>query len=443
VVGGVGVIADGRYTIDKDIIDIERNLDELIALAATYGFDAPEDRKASRITLDGKTARYSDVDFGDLVVSPAQAPDYDSLQGAGALVNVNGYGGGDIVNGTVFGQPASGIRPAQSYPGLDAFTFVDQNNVERYPPSAGGDGASLTTTPLSATEVKTLLSSALAVANRARAQIRTPLGTPARVTISVVDTQGKILGMLRSRDAPVFGADVSLQKARSATLFSSRDAASFLNEITTPAMYLNSTLSAVTQSIFIGSYVTAAQQFIGSNALTDGTAYSDRAVGNLARPFYPDGIRRNSNGPFSKSYNAEEWSVFSTGLELDLSYNRVIEHIGYVIGLFPNDVVANCAQSTAPRVANGIQIFPGSVPIYRGDELVGGIGVSGDGVDQDDMVAFLGLDEAGAALNGAINNAPPSIRSDRLSPAGERLRFVQCPQTPYIDSNAQNVCSGK
>lgn len=446
VVGGVGVIADGRYTIDKDILDVDRNLDEMIALAATYGFTAPEERQASRITLDGKTARFSDVDFGDLAVSPAQAPTYDGLQGTGTLVNVNGYGGGEIVDGTVFGQPASGIRPAEGYPGLDAFTFVDQNNVERFPPKAGGSPASLTTTPLSADEVRSLLSSALAVANRARAQIRTPLGTPARVTVSVVDTEGKILGMLRSRDAPVFGADVSLQKARSAALFSSRDAAQFLNGIEKPAMYINADLTDFLEpSIYISSYVTAAQQFIGSTALTDGTAYSDRAVGNLARPFYPDGIDGNANGPYSKSFFSNEWSVFSTGLQLDLSYNQILKHIVYVIGSLEekDDVETNCAQSTIPRIANGIQIFPGSVPIYRGDELVGGIGVSGDGVDQDDMIAFLGVHEAAAALNGSINNAPTSMRSDRLQPAGERLRYVQCPQTPYIDSNEQNVCSGK
>jgi uncharacterized protein GlcG (DUF336 family) len=443
VVGGVGVIADGRYSIDKNILDVDRNLDEMIALAATYGFDAPESRRADRITLDGKTARFSDVDFGDLAVSPDQAPDFDSLQGPGALVDVTGYGGGNIVNGTVFGRAASGIRPAEGYPGLEAFTFVNQDNVERFPPTGGADQAALATAPLSADEVRALLSAALGVANRARAQIRTPLGTPARVTVSVVDSQGNILGMLRSRDAPVFGADVSLQKARTAALFSSRDAADFLNGIEKPAIYLNSQLKPSGERIRIDSYVDAVQQFVGSSALSDGTAFSDRAGGNLSRPFYPDGIDGNTHGPFSKSFAAGKWSVFSTGLQLDLAYNQIIGHIAHVIGLAATDVAPNCAQSSVPRVANGIQIFPGSVPIYRGDQLVGGIGVSGDGVDQDDMIAFLGLHEAAAALNGSINNAPSGMRSDRLQPAGERLRYVQCPQTPYIDSNEQNVCSGK
>ena len=46
------------------------------------------------------------------------------------------------------------------------------------------------------------------------------------------------------------------------------------------------------------------------------------------------------------------------------------------------------------RLANGIQIFPGSVPIYKSGVLVGALGISGDGVDQDDMVAFLGVNNA-------------------------------------------------
>jgi len=75
--------------------------------------------------------------------------------------------------------------------------------------------------------------------------------------------------------------------------------------------------------------------------------------------------------------------------------------------------------------------------------LVGGIGVSGDGVDQDDMIAFLGLHEAGIALAGAIGNAPVLRRADTLAPKGVRLRYVQCPQAPFLNSSADNVCGGK
>lgn len=84
------------------------------------------------------------------------------------------------------------------------------------------------------------------------------------------------------------------------------------------------------------------------------------------------------------------------------------------------------------------------MPIYRGDTLVGAIGVSGDGVDQDDMVAFLGLHNAGVALGGAIGNAGAARRADTLVPQGVRLRYVQCPQAPFRDGDGeQQPCGGK
>lgn len=440
-VGGVGVIADGRYTIDKNILNEDRDVDEQIALAATYNFAAPRDRRADRITVEGKTLRFTDVEFGNLAVAPEQAPNYDSLVGRGGLVDVQGYGGGSIVAGTAFGTAASGVRPDTSA-NVESFVFVDEDNNNRFPPMAGSDGDTLPVPPLSVDEVSTLLESALAVAARSRAQIRRPIGSSARVTVSVVDSRGAILGIVRTADAPVFGADVSLQKARTAALFSSTDAADFLRGITTPAVYLNPDLSPKAE-VLIPTYVDQVQAFLGSDALTDGTAFSDRAGGNLSRPFYPDGIRGNPNGPLSKSFIDDEWSVFSTGLQLDLAINSIFTHVLFAAGATDQDVQPNCPDAAEPRVANGIQIFPGSVPIYRGDQLVGGIGVSGDGIDQDDMIAFLGLDEAGQQLGSSINNAPPEIRADRLTPMGERLRYIQCPQTPYIGSDQQNVCGGK
>jgi hypothetical protein len=99
-----------------------------------------------------------------------------------------------------------------------------------------------------------------------------------------------------------------------------------------------------------------------------------------------------------------------------------------------------------PRLANGLQIFSGSVPIYRTvggvPQLVGGLGVSGDGTDQDDMIAFLGLAQAGAALGTGIGHAPAALRADAIVLPGGHLRYAQCPVAPFNDSNAQNVCAG-
>jgi len=459
VVGGVGVLADGIYGIDALITDSDRNLDEMIAYAASFGFAAPRDRRGDQITVEGKTFRFSDVEFDDLQSDPAAAPSFAGLNGAvGALVSVPGYFDGLMRDGTAFGQIESGIASdASNLFGADgAFVFVDASGMPRHPPRAGTDAADLSVDPLSQAEVRVILDSALEVANRARAQIRRPLGSAARVTISVVDTSGEILGMVRSQDAPVFGADVSLQKARTATLFSSSGAAAFFTGL--PDVRYLSIGDVITPSapVSFAGYVTAAQEFLeDSAALTNGDiAFSDRAGGNLSRPFYPDGIDGNGPGPFSKP--AGQWSPFSTGLQLDLAYNGIVQHVLFASGAGVPDVAAGCAgvaldlntltfsnTVTTRQAANGLQIFPGSVPIFRDGELIGGIGVSGDGVDQDDMIAFLGLHNAGATLASGIGNAPPSMRADNLTPQGTRLRFVQCPQAPFRDSDEDNVCGGK
>ncbi|MES1195568.1 MAG: heme-binding protein [Steroidobacter sp.] len=396
------------------------------------------------------------MSFDKLHSNPASATAYASIApSVGTLITVPGYADGVIHAGTTFGQPASGIRADGdvNFPQLDAFVLVDNADALRYAPQGGTDGASLGAAVLTQNEVTALLKSALTVANHARAQIRQPLNSAARVTVSVVDTQGAVLGIVRSRDAPVFGIDVSLQKARTAAFYSSATAATFLSALP-PARYISTGGSAasVAQSINLGDYVSAVRTFLGNNtALGDGAiAFTDRAGGNLSRPFFPDGIEGNPPGPFSKPVG--QWSVFSTGLQLDISINAILQHVLYVSGAIPTDVAKGCAgvsisndlstitqTVSGVRAGNGFQIFPGSVPIYRGNTLVGALGVSGDGVDQDDMIAFLGVDNAGMGLN----NAPKAMRADTLTPQGIRLRYVQCPQSPFLDSDAQNVCEGK
>jgi len=448
-VGGVGVISDATYSYDKSIADTDVSNDELIAVAAATGFAAPDNRRADRIAVDGRSLRFSDSQASDLLADPDNAPAFASINNVdGVLLAVPGYAAATTSSGTAFGQPASGIRPdTLDFPGLDAFVLVDNADVERFRPQAGTDGAAA----LTAAEVQAILAQALTVANRARAQIRQPVGSAARVSIAVVDTNGVILGIVRSRDAPVFGIDVALQKARTAAFYSSAAAAAALNGVP-PATYLDGGL-VVLRNEPLSQYVTAVRNFLGlPNALADGAiAFSDRAGGNLSRPYFPDGITGNPEGPFSKPPG--EWSPFSTGLQLDLVYNALIQHVGFVSGLAVPDVPVNCtgiggfdinfAQAgVIAQLANGTQIFPGSVPIYRGTQLVGGIGVSGDGVDQDDMIAFLGLHEAAQQLGG-FANAESAMRADTLVPQGTRLRYVNCPVTPYLDSDDQDVCESK
>jgi uncharacterized protein GlcG (DUF336 family) len=457
VVGGVGVAADEVYGLDLNIFDTDRNIDELIAMAATFNFGAPLDRRGDRITADGKTFRFTDVEYTDLARPAGQPAAFASLPGR--LLDVPGFAAASVIAGQAFGTAASGIAPdTQDYSGLDAFVLLDPAGAPRFRPRDGLD-ALAGNQSLKANDVRTLLQEGLKVANAARAQIRRPTDSQARVTLSVVDTRGEILGVVRTRDAPVFGTDVSLQKARSAMFFSASFAASELSALPN-ARYLNAAGAASGVEIRFADYVSASRSFFAdSNFLTGQFAITPRAIGNIARPFYPDGIVGTSNGPLSKPIAA--WSPFSDGIQYDMVNNTVGAILGAYLQALP---VAPAATSSAQqvqnllngvvavrtagctgnaRLKNGIQIFPGAVPIYRGDTLVGALGISGDGIDQDDMIAFLGVHNAGVLLNGALGNAPTARRADQLVPGNARLRYVQCPQAPFIGSDLQNVCEGK
>jgi hypothetical protein len=180
--------------------------------------------------------------------------------------------------------------------------------------------------------------------------------------------------------------------------------------------------------------VGATRTFLGNaNALTGQTAFSVRAIGNLSRPFIPDGQAGTPNGPLSRPIG--QWSIFSTGLQSALITTNLTG---------PDRGRCTYLPDVTPghnRLQNGIQIFSGGVPIYRNGTLIGAIGVSGDGVDQDDMIAFLGLYNA-ATSTSTINEAAAGIRADQIVIGGTRLRYVNCPTAPYVDSSTQNVCSG-
>jgi uncharacterized protein GlcG (DUF336 family) len=122
-----------------------------------------------------------------------------------------------------------------------------------------------------------------------------------------------------------------------------------------------------------------------------GTAVTNRTIGFAAQPLYPEGIDGAPPGPFYP--------------------------------LFLNDVAHPCTQGSQPANANqdGIVFFPGSVPLYLNGKLVGGLGVSGDGVDQDDYAA---------AGGGAGFEAPTAIRADNYYINGVRLTYQKFPADP-------------
>jgi uncharacterized protein GlcG (DUF336 family) len=122
-----------------------------------------------------------------------------------------------------------------------------------------------------------------------------------------------------------------------------------------------------------------------------GTAVTSRTIGYGAQPFFPSGIDGSPAGPF--------------------------------FNLYLQDVANPCTQGfqvTGPN-QSGVVFFPGSVPLYRSGVLVGGLGVSGDGVDQDDFVA---------AGGSAGFEAPASIRADQIVLLGVRLPYLKFPSNP-------------
>jgi len=141
-------------------------------------------------------------------------------------------------------------------------------------------------------------------------------------------------------------------------------------------------------------------------------AFSDRANGFLSRPFLPDGIDGTANGPFSKPINV--WTPFNDGLQIAI----VKTALGRILSGLP---VTSC--TAIPNIPNGIQIFAGSVPLYKNGVLVGAIGISGDGIDQDDIIAS----------TGSVGfEAPAAIRADQFFVRGVRLPFVKFPRHPNL-----------
>jgi uncharacterized protein GlcG (DUF336 family) len=211
---------------------------------------------------------------------------------------------------------------------------------------------------LTAAEVKQILDNAEAEANLTRAAIRLPLGSRTRMVIAVSDLDGTIIGLRRMPDSTVFSIDVSASKARNMVYFNgSNRLASDLNQVPM------------------------------------GTAVTNRTISFGAEPLFPAGIDPSSPGPFFNLYIMDIANPCTQGFQ----------------GGAPNDK------------KSGIVFFPGSAGLYRNGALVGGLGVSGDGVDQDDFVTSAGTKGF---------EAPDAIRADQILINGVPLPYFKFPRNP-------------
>lgn len=346
LVGGVGVTGDGSPTdlaaaaaiiqkkTQKDAtpgFKFGRDTDEEVALAAQTHFRPHNDILASRVFVAGVRLAY-------VTPTPDNFPEVDNFEDLGDVGNaVTGY------------EPKPSPLP---YP-YEQAVFGGVEGEIRFPlradPTPGLVGKQKR---LTQGEVRAVIAAAAARAAKTRAGIRLPLGTSAKVFITVVGNPYKagepppILGIFRTGEATMFSWDVSAQKARTAVFFS------------------NSQL-----------------------------AQSSRTVGFLAQRFFPPGLDGRPFGPY-----------FGFQESVSLGVNPLT-------GGFPGN----------PNLPNGATIFPGGFPLYRNGALVGAIGISGDGVDQDDIIGI-----SGAAL------FPPKkhIRADQYTYKAARLPYVKYPRDP-------------
>lgn len=226
---------------------------------------------------------------------------------------------------------------------------------------------------LTAAEVAGVVELAADRVRTTRAGIRLPIGSRMDVFITVVNNPNAsgasptVLAAFRTGDGTIFSWDVAVQKGRTAVGFSDNR-----------------------------------------------TAYSTRTVGFLAQSNFPPGIDPDGPGPFN-------------GLQEALS--------GFDAAALPA-LVPTAALTTPPFVPpnsqfpNGITIFPGGFPLYRNGQLIGAIGISGDGVDQDDIVG----------ASGTSDFLPPdSIRADQFSFDGARLPYAKFPRDPNGDYTPKAV----
>jgi uncharacterized protein GlcG (DUF336 family) len=159
----------------------------------------------------------------------------------------------------------------------------------------------------------------------------------------------------------------------------------------------DATIFSIDVSVAKSRNVIYFSQFPGTDlpGIPPGTAVTNRTINFGAQPMFPPGIDGTAPGPF--------------------------------FNLFQFDVANPCTMGSNkvfnPLNLNGILFFAGSLPLYKNGVLVGGLGVSGDGVDQDDFVTAAG----------AVNfQAPANIRADQIEIRGVRMPYQKFPRDPTL-----------
>ena len=289
-------------------------------------------------------------------------------------------------------------RPAGSSPGQvtsGTFTVQPRDGLQAPEGYVLGPRASTLAGGLSVDEVRRIIDQSVDVAFRTRAMIRLPINQPARMTISISDESGTILALYRMPDGTVFSSDVAMTKARNAYYFSTREGYEVLRNVTANGEH--------------DKYSWTPEPPAGK-----GWALTARSISFLGQPLFPPGI----------------------DLEEELEEQDSEVQRGPWFDLYVYDSKNVCTEGPgASRGGNrnflnqsGIVWFPGSVPLYRGDRVIGGLGVSGDGVEQDDYVSLLGSEGFHPPDELRVDN---SVMTDEKGRA-VRVPYLKLPRNPEI-----------
>jgi uncharacterized protein GlcG (DUF336 family) len=226
-------------------------------------------------------------------------------------------------------------------------------------------------------------------------------GARTKMVLAVSDSKGDVLGLYRMKDATVFSIDVAVAKSRNTGYYAS--------ERLVAADKIDANDDGKPDEPFEKTQI----------------AFTNRTFRFLAAPRFPTGAESDAPpGDFSM-------------LNMPGINPRTGENIGNVA--LPASIYADPAKASVVSFdafnasrsfrdplklenQNGIVFFPGSSPLYKNSSvLVGGFGVSGDGVDQDDVVTSVGEISL---------TAPVSKRADQYYVAGVRLPYQKFNRNP-------------
>lgn len=301
---------------------------------------------------------------------------------------------------------------------------------------------------ITAADVERIVNAAIAEAHRTRAAIRLNVsqspavpGVRTKMAIAVADSAGNVLGLYRMHDATVFSLDVAVAKARNTGYYADPAALQNADKVDDDLLvargtttvgrlnqlkYKNNGGAVGTPDLFRNKTSTG-----GRYTPLTGLAFTNRTFRYLAQPRFPTGSENTLPPVFS--ILTDPGINRKTAENLNQAAPTPASRFTSVMGFDafhasrnfrdPGEVgVPAPGVNTDPLAnQNGIVFFPGSSPLYKSQILVGGFGISGDGVDQDDVVTYAGLQ----------GYAPPqNLRADMVFYRGVRLPFQKFNRNP-------------